>query len=77
LLSQVLTIVKRETMVDWHQKLIAKKYDSSLFRRLGLPHTAAEITRLVIRMSEETRGWGYRRIQRAPANLGHVLLDMF
>ena len=62
-----------ETLLAWHRKLIAKKYDGSLFRTPGRPHTATEITTLVIRMAEENRGWGYRRIQGALANLGHVL----
>ena len=62
-----------ETLLAWHRKLIAKKYDGSLLRTPGRPHTATEITTLVIRMAEENRGWGYRHIQGALANLGHVL----
>ena len=73
LLSQVATIVTPETLLAWHRKLIAKRYDGSLFRTPGRPHTATEITTLVIRMAEENRAWGYRRIQGALANLGHVL----
>ena len=70
LLSQVATIVTPETLLAWHRKLIAKKYDGSLFRTPGRPRTTTEITTLIIRMAEENRGWGYRRIQRALANLG-------
>ena len=73
LLSQVATIVTPETLLAWHRKLIAKKYDGSLFRTPGRPHTATEVTTLVIRMAEENRAWDYRRIQGALANLGHVL----
>ena len=51
LLSQAATIVTPETLLAWHRKLIAKKYDGSLFRTPGRPHTATEITTLVIRMS--------------------------
>ena len=73
LLSDVARIVTPETLLAWHRKLIAKKYDGSLLRTPGRPHTATEITTLVIRMAEENRAWGYRRIQGALANLGHVL----
>jgi putative transposase len=73
LLSQVATIVTPETLLAWHRKLIAQKYDGSSFRTSGRPRTAKEITALIIRMAEENRSWGYRRIQGALANLGHVL----
>src|ERR1051325_1335303 len=39
----------------------------------GRPRTADEIETLVIRMAEEKRDWGYRRIQGALSNLGHEI----
>ena len=39
----------------------------------GRPRTGAEVEALVVRMAEENRNWGYRRIQGALANLGHLL----
>jgi HTH-like domain len=72
-LAQVATIVTPETLLAWHRKLIAKKYDGSAHRIPGRPRTAAEIAALVTRMAEENRSWGYRRIQGALANLGHLL----
>src|SRR6266513_1049499 len=73
LLNEVATIVTPETLLAWHRKLIAKKYDGSANRSLGRPRTADEITALVTRMAKENRSWGYRRIQGALANLGHLL----
>jgi len=73
LLSQIATIVTPETLLAWHRRLIAKKYDGSAFRTPGRPVTAKEIAALVVGMAEENRSWGYRRIQGALANLGHVL----
>src|SRR6516225_374815 len=73
LLAQVATIVTPETLMAWHRKLIAQKYDGTSFRTPGRRRTAKEIAALVVRMAEENRAWGYRRIQGALANLGHIL----
>ena len=73
LLAQVATIVTPETLLAWHRKLIAQKYDGSSFRKLGRRPTPKEVAALVVRMAEENRTWGYRRIQGALSNLGHML----
>jgi len=65
------TIVTPATLLAWHRKLIAKKYDGSRQRGPGRPRTPDEIRRLVVRLATENRDWGYRRIQGALANLGH------
>jgi transposase InsO family protein len=73
LLAEVATIVTPETLLAWHRKLIAQKYDGSAFRRPGRPRSAREVVALVVRIAHENRDWGYRRIQGALSNLGHVL----
>ncbi len=73
LLAEVATIVNPETLLAWHRKLIAEKYDGSGLRGPGRPRIAGEIEASVIRMAEENRDWGYRRIQGALSNLGHEL----
>src|SRR5437879_4729875 len=40
LLAQVATIVTPETLLAWHRKLIANKYDGSAYRSPGRPKTA-------------------------------------
>ena len=71
-LKEVANIVTPQTLLAWHRKLIAKKYDSSGVRRnVGRPPTRDELRDLVVRMAEENRGWGYTRIRGALANLGH------
>ena len=73
-LKEIVGLVTRQTLLAWHRKLIAKKYDSSgVRRRVGRPPTAEELRDLVIRMAEENRGWGYTRIRGALANLGHEI----
>src|SRR6516165_5560807 len=73
ILAQFATIVTLETLMAWHRKLIAQKYDGSANRSPGRPRTAGEIAALVTRMATENRSWGYRRIQGARSNLGHLL----
>lgn len=67
------TIVTPETLLAWHRKLIAQKYDFAGSRGPGRPRTAREIEALVVRMAKENRDWGYRRIKGALSNLGHEL----
>jgi putative transposase len=71
LLAEVATIVTPDTLLAWHRKLIAHKYDGSAQRGPGRPRTAGEIEALVVRMAQENRAWGYRRILGALSNLGH------
>ena len=55
----------------WHRRLIAQKYDGSAKRQPGRPRKADEVETLVLRLADENRNWGYRRIQGALFNLGH------
>ena len=73
LLNDIAQIVTPDTLLAWHRKLIANKYDGSARRGAGRPRTAAEIEDLVVRMAQENRDWGYRRIVGAMSNLGHDL----
>jgi putative transposase len=72
-LAELASIVTPETLLAWHRKLIAKKYDGSGKRSVGRPSTDDELENLVVSMAEENRESGYRRIQGALANLGHDL----
>src|SRR6266498_5504532 len=49
-LAEIATIVTPETLLAWHRKLIASKYDGSEKRGPGRPRTAGEIAALVVRM---------------------------
>ena len=71
LLMEIATLVTPTTLLAWHRKLIAQKYDGSARRKPGRPVTRKDLAALVVRMAEENREWGYRRIQGALSNLGH------
>ena len=72
-LAEVATIVTPETLLSWYRKLIAQKYDGTAHRSPGRPRMAGEIEALVVRLAEENRDWGYRRIEGALSNLGHEI----
>ena len=71
ILATCCCIVTPDTILRWHRKLIAKKYDGSANRKPGRPRIAVCIGTLAVRMASENCTWGYKRIQGAPANLGH------
>src|SRR5436190_5055002 len=74
LVQEVATIVKPDTILGWHRKLVAQKYDGSKQRKApGRPTIDQEIEALVACMARENRSWGYDRIAGALANLGHTI----
>jgi putative transposase len=75
-LDEVATIVRPETILSWHSRLIARKFDGSKNRTSpGRPRTEAELESLIVRLAKENRSWGYDRIVGALANLGHTVSD--
>jgi putative transposase len=70
-LEEVATIVKPATILAWHRRLVAQKFDGSTQRKApGRPRIDQELEALIVRMAQENRSWGYDRIVGALANLG-------
>jgi hypothetical protein len=67
--------VTPETLLAWHRKLAAKKYDTSRQRAPGRPPTVRSIARLVVRLAKENPRWGYRRIHGELTKLGRETVD--
>jgi transposase len=61
------------TLLAWHRRLAAKKYDTSRQRRPGRPPATPDIRRLVLRLARENPLWGHRRIQGELVKLGIVV----
>jgi transposase InsO family protein len=60
------------TLLAWHRRLIARKWDYSTRRgRTGRPPTASTVKTLVLRLARENQRWGCRRIQGEVVRLGH------
>ena len=49
------------TLLAWHRRLVARKWDYTSRRRPGRPSTAAAIRKLVIRMATDNPTLGHRR----------------
>ena len=69
-LKQIASIVTPQTLLAWHRRLVARKYDSSA-KRIGRPRTKCSISDLIVRFARENRTWGYGSIEGALLNLGH------
>src|SRR6516165_2318281 len=54
MLHDLTTIVTPATLLAWHRKLIARKYDGNKQRGPGRPRTRDEIQRLVVRVPPRT-----------------------
>jgi putative transposase len=62
-LAKVAKIVTPDTILAWHRKLIAQKFDGSQQRQSpGCPRIDAELEALIVRMAQENRSWGYDRL---------------
>ena len=64
-LREVGTLVTPDTILRWHRKLIARKYDGSEGRRPGHPAVAREICEFVVRMATENERWVIRGLSES------------
>ena len=65
------TVVSPDTLMRWHRRLVAEKWNFAHRRGPGRPGIMREISALIVRMAQENPKWGYTRIQGALANLRH------
>jgi transposase InsO family protein len=75
-LEEIATIVKPDTILAWHRKLVAQKFDGSNQRRSpGRPRVDKDLEDWVVKMAKENRSWGYDRIVGSLADLGYTISD--
>ena len=72
LLRDWATIVTPDTILAWHRRLIALKWTYSRSGP-GRPGVMRKIVELTVRMARENGTWGYKRIQGALENVGHIV----
>ena len=61
------------TLLAWHRRVAARKWDYTNRRHPGRPPTAPAIRKLVIRMATDNPAWGHRRVQGELVKLGHPI----
>jgi hypothetical protein len=75
-LEEVAKAAKPDTILAWHRKLLAQKFDGADKRKsLGRPRVDQELEDLVVQMAQENRSWGYNHIVGALAHLGYEMGD--
>ena len=75
-LEEVANIVKPDTILGWHRKLAAEKFDGSSQRKsLGRPRVDKALEDLVVQMAKANRSWVYDRLAGALAHLGYDISD--
>lgn len=70
-LLELNTIVSPDTLMRWHRRLVAQKWNFAHRRGPGRPGIMREIAELIVRMAQDNPRWGYTQIQGAIANLNH------
>src|ERR1017187_10893182 len=53
------TIVSPDTLLRWHRRLVAQKWNYAHRRGPGRPGIMREIAELIIRMAQDNPKWGY------------------
>lgn len=77
LLEHIATLVTPDTILRWHRRLIARKWDFSdrLQATAGHPRVRPEIVEQVLKFARENPTWGFDRIQGALSNVGYSIGD--
>jgi transposase InsO family protein len=75
-LTEVAHLVKPDTILAWHRKLVAQQFDGSQQRKAqGRPKVDPALEALVVHIAQENRSWGDDRLVGALTNVGYTISD--
>jgi putative transposase len=58
------TIVSPDTLLRWHRRLVAQKWNFAERRGAGRPGIMRHVSELIVRMAQENQRWGYTAFKR-------------
>lgn len=72
LLEETSLLFSPDTILGWYRKLIAKKYDGSMYvcKKVGRPNTELQTIHWVLKIKTENMQWGSQKICDCLLNLG-------
>jgi putative transposase len=71
--SVTFIIVKPETVLRWHRRLVARHWTQPPTTPRARPSIDPELRKLIIRLARENPTWGYRRTHGELMRLGYLL----
>ena len=76
-LAEVGSLFTPDTILRWHRKLVAQKWDYSdrKEKKSGRPGIRQVIVDLIVKFAKENPTWGYDRINGALSNVGYHICD--
>ncbi|HSH79765.1 MAG TPA: hypothetical protein VLA19_14670 [Herpetosiphonaceae bacterium] len=70
-LSQVVLLVKPDTLLKWHRELVRRKWSFKKKPPLGRPPVAPAVAALLLRLATENPRWGYGKLEGELGKLGY------
>lgn len=72
-LSQVVFLLKPDTLLKWHRELVRRKWTFKQKAPLGRPRISPELEALLLRLAKENPTWGYGKLEGELGKLGYAI----